>query len=256
MSSGRDGETYLAGRTALVTGAARHLGAEIAHALARRGARVAVNYRSSRQEAESVVASLAGTGHVAVAGDVSTREGAEAAFTAAAEQFGPGVDVLVNNAGPFSLTPYRELDPEEFDRIWNANARAAYLTARLAAPTMRERGWGRIVNVSAGSAFVASHSVYSLAKRAVITLTEQLAVELAPAVTVNCVAPGQIAESGDEMATYDPDFVRRTLSKTPAGRLATRAEVADVVAVLCSPLFDMVTGATVPVDGGARLQRA
>lgn len=246
-------ETYLAGKSAIVTGAARNLGAEIARALAHRGARVAVNYRSSRKEAEAVVSSLAGSGHTAVAGDVSTTEGVKAAVDAARGAFGTEIDVLVNNAGPFSLTPYQDLDPGEFDRIWNANTRAAYLAARRVAPAMGHSGWGRIVNVSAGSAFVRNHSVYSLAKNALITLTEQLALEFGPAVTVNCVAPGQIVESTEDIAAFDPDFVPRTIARTPAGRLTTRAEVATMVVTLCSPVFDMVTGVTIPIDGGAWL---
>lgn len=243
----------LAGHVALVTGSSRNLGAQIARAMASAGTRVAVNFLSSRQAAEEVVASLEGSGHAAIGGDVSTPEGVDAVVTETERLMGTGVDILVNNAGPFTMTPFADLHPAEFDRIWNANVKAAYLATRRVAPAMAAGNWGRVVNVSAGSAFLRNHSVYSLAKNAMITLTEQFALELGPAITVNGVAPGQIAESAQDIASYDPEFIPRTLDRTPAGRLVTRAEVAGVILALCSPSFDMVTGVTVAVDGGARL---
>jgi NAD(P)-dependent dehydrogenase (short-subunit alcohol dehydrogenase family) len=243
----------LGGRVALITGSSRNLGAAIGRAMASAGARVAVNFLASRQAAEDVVASLEGSGHVAVGGDVATAAGVESVAAQAETFLGAGVDILVNNAGPFTMTPYIDLAPDEFDRIWNANVKAAYMMTRRVAPGMAARGWGRVINISAGSAFVRNHSAYSLAKDAMITLTEQLALELGPAITVNGVAPGQIAESAEDIAGYDPGFVDRTLARTPAGRLVTRAEVAGVVVALCSASFDMVTGVTIPVDGGARL---
>jgi len=249
--TGRD--PFLSGHLALVTGASRNLGAEIALAMATAGARVVVNYHSSRQAALDVLARLPGAGHVAVGADAGTPAGVDRLVTESERLTGQVVDIVVNNAGPFSMTPYAQLDPTEFDLIWNTNVRAAYLAARRTAAGMTEAGWGRIVNISAGSAYLRNHSVYSLAKDAMITLTEQLAVELGPSVVVNCVAPGQIVESAQDMAAFDPGFVARTTARTPAGRLATRADVAGVVLALCSPAFDLVTGATVPVDGGARL---
>lgn len=243
----------LEGRVALVTGSSRNLGAEIARVLATSGSRVVVVYRSSRTAAEQLLAELPGDGHVAVAGDVGTSEGVEALVEATTFAVQTPVQILVNNAGPFSMTPFVQLEPREFDHIWNVNVRAVYELTRLLAADMAATGWGRIVNLSAGSAFTRSHSVYTLAKQAVITLTEQLACELGPEITVNCVAPGQIAESADDMAAFDPDFVGRELNRTPAGRLVTRSEVARVVGMLCSDACAMLTGVTIPVDGGARL---
>jgi NAD(P)-dependent dehydrogenase (short-subunit alcohol dehydrogenase family) len=246
-------DPFLTGHLALVTGASRNLGAQIAHAMAGAGARVVVNYHSSRQAALDVLARLPGSGHLAVGADAGTPAGVDQLVAESEQRAGQVIDIVVNNAGPFSMTPYAELDPAEFDLIWNTNVRAAYLAARRTAPRMMEAGWGRIVNISAGSAYLRNHSVYSLAKDAMITLTEQLAVELGPSVLVNCVAPGQILESAEDMAAFDAGYVARTTARTPVGRLATRADVAGVVLALCSPAFDMVTGATVPVDGGARL---
>ena len=95
---------------------------------------------------------------------------------------------------------------------------------------MREAGWGRIVLLSAGSAYLRNHAIYGLAKQALGFLAEELALELGPAITVNAVAPGQIAESADDIAEHDPSFVERAIAHTPAGRLVTRAEVAELVA--------------------------
>jgi NAD(P)-dependent dehydrogenase (short-subunit alcohol dehydrogenase family) len=120
---------------------------------------------------------------------------------------------------------------------------------------MRASGWGRIINVAGADAYLRNHSVYGLAKAGLIFLTEELAVELAPEVTVNAVAPGQMAESAPDVGAIDPTWVPRVTAQTPLGRLVSRSEVAEVVARLCHPAFDMVTGATIPIDGGFRLPR-
>lgn len=251
------GERFLEGRAALVTAGSRNLGAAIAEALAARGASVAVNYRSSEAEAAALVERLGGrgTGHVAVEGDAGTPHGVRALIDASHRALGRPIQVLVNNHGPFSMTPFADMPPEEFDRIWDANVKAACVAAAAVAPQMRESGWGRIVNVSAGSAYLRNHSIYTLAKAALVTLTESLALELGPEITVNAVAPGQIAESAADIAEFDPSFVARAVEATPIGRLVTRPEVAAIVAELCGPLFDGVSGVTIPVDGGWRLPR-
>ena len=248
----------LEGSRAVVTGASRNLGAEIAAALARAGASVAVNYRTSSDEAEAVVAALPaapGAAHVSVGGDVSTPEGAAAVARASEQALGGPPDILVNNAGPFASTPFVELEEADFDRVWNANVRAAYLMTQELAPGMTRSGRGRIVNVSASSAFVRNRSIYTVANASIITLTEELAVELAPEITVNAVAPGQIHESLEELRDYVPDWADQVVRATPLGRLATRRDVADIVVALCTEAFAGVTGVTVPVDGGLRLPR-
>lgn len=248
----------LAGRRALITGSSRNLGVELAAALAERGATVAVTYASSRAAAEESIAALrarTGAAHVAVKADASTPDGVRAMVRDAVDALGGPVDVLVNNFGPFALEPLATLPVEEWERIWAGNVTAAYLASQLVTPGMRERGWGRIVNISAGSAYMQNHSVYGLAKQAVISLTENLALELGPEITVNAVAPGQIQESEPDVSAVDPTFVERSLSRTPAGRHVTRREVADLVALLCTPPFAMVTGVTIPIDGGWRLNR-
>jgi NAD(P)-dependent dehydrogenase (short-subunit alcohol dehydrogenase family) len=245
------------GKSALVTGSSRNLGAEIARELARRGARVAVNFTSSKSEAEALVSELSGMNnldHKAFKANLAASGEAAALCESARSEFG-AVDILINNAGPFAMDPFTELKEAEWDRIWNVNVKAAYLCAKSLAPQMSESGWGRIVNVSAGSAYIRNHSIYTLAKEALITLTEELALELGPNINVNAVAPGQIAESAADIADFDPTFVDRAISWTPLGRLATRREVARIVVDLCDTRYDVVTGATIPIDGGWRLNR-
>ena len=259
----------LTGKRVLVTGASRNLGAALAERLAQGEMSVAVNYRTSKTAAEELVARLeseTGRAHVAVAGDMGDAHDAQEAIGTAVERLGGPIDILVNNAGPFSITPFAELTEEEWDRVWDANVKATYLAVRAVAPAMRaaarefapkmqEKGWGRIINVSAVSAYVRNRSIYGLSKQAVVTLTEQLALELAPEVTVNAVAPGQIEESVQELAEFSPEWAGQVRARTPAGRLVHRAEIAEIVYLLCTHAFDMVTGVTIPVEGGLRLPR-
>jgi NAD(P)-dependent dehydrogenase (short-subunit alcohol dehydrogenase family) len=248
----------LAGKTALVTGASRNLGPVIAERLARAGATVAVNYHESRAAADELVERLRradGRGHLAVQGDVSSGAGVTALVEAALEGLGGRVDVLVNNAGPWGAEPYVDLPEETWDLVMDANVKATYLASRLVAPGMRAAGWGRIVNLAAGSQHLRNHSVYGLAKNAVAFLTEELAVELGPEITVNAISPGQIEESAVDIEEFDPTFVPRTLETTPVGRMVTRGEVADMAVLLCAPAFATVTGATIPMDGGWRFYR-
>jgi len=242
---------YLGGHTALVTASSRNLGASIVRALAKAGANVVVTYHQSRDTAERLIAELPEGGHAAVQGDTTHEDGIRAMVDAAVAATPGPIDLLINNSGPFAIDRFVDLDPAEWDRIWTANLKAAYLTSRLLLPAMK--GWGRIVNVSAGSAYLRNHSIYTLVKDSLITFTEALAVEVAPDVNVNCVAPGQIAESAEDMAEFDPSFVDRATNATPLGRLVTRDEVAGIVAELCGPRFDVVTGVTIPIDGGWRL---
>ncbi len=246
----------LAGRRAVVTGASRNLGAETALRLAGAGVAVAVNFRTSHEEAAAVVGSLPSVGHarhIAVKGDVGDPADAERVVGESSLALGGSIDILINNAAPYDATPFMDLELDAFDRAWDANVKATYLMCRAVAPSMQAGGWGRIVNVSAVSAFVRNRSIYSLANAAIITLTEELAVELGPAVSVNAVAPGQISESLEELREHAPDWAQDVVAATPTHRLATRREISDIIVLLCSPLFDSVSGVTIPIDGGLRL---
>ena len=245
-----------AGKAALVTGGSRNLGATIAEQFAGYGASVAINYRTSAGTADVLVKRLTketGNPHFAFRGDMARSDDVRDVVRSAVEQLGR-IDILVNNAGPFSMTPFSELQESEWDRIWNANVKAAYVASQIVAPAMRAAGFGRIINISAVSYVLRNHSIYGLAKSALLFLTEELAAELGPEITVNAVAPGQIQESAADIAEFDPTFVERAIAATPAGRLVTRHEVADAVVDLCRPERGGMTGVVVPVDGGFRLR--
>lgn len=247
----------LAGKTALVTGASMNLGAITASTLASQGATVAINYLDSEPEPAQVLEALRAHGRpaFAVPGNLAVGDETRRVVREAIELLGGRIDILVNNAGPFNADPFATLAEAEWDRIMNVNLKAAYLASQEVVPGMRRAGWGRIINMSAGSAFIRNHGVYGLAKGAVILLTEALAVELGPEITVNAIAPGQIVESGPDISAIDPSFVPRAIAHTPCGRLVTRAEVSGLIAWLCSPAADMITGLTIPLDGGWRFNR-
>ena len=245
-------------KRALVTGASRNLGISIAERLAEGGMCVALNYHTSRAPAEEmaeVLRSRTGRPHAAVAGDVTDADSVSAMVSSAVAELGGPIDVLVNNAGPYGMTPFVEMDEAEWDSVWDTNVKASYLVTREVAPAMRTAGWGRIINMSAVSAWVRNRSIYGLAKAAIVTLTEELAIELAPEILVNAVAPGQILESLDDLEEFSEEWAEKVTARTPTGRLVTRAELAEIVYLLCTPTFDMVTGLTIPVDGGLRLPR-
>jgi NAD(P)-dependent dehydrogenase (short-subunit alcohol dehydrogenase family) len=162
------------------------------------------------------------------------------------------VQLLINNAGPYADAPFRTLKPAVWDTIMAANLKAPYLLAQNMAPPMERLGWGRIVNLGATSGFVRTHSVFGLAKAALLTLTESLALELAPAITVNAVVPSQIASARTDAM---PVYKEAAIAGTPLGRLVTEQEIAHMMALVCSPQFDFVTGRAIVVDGGRALPR-
>lgn len=247
----------LDGHRALVTGASQNLGRHLATHLAGAGATVAIGANTSREAAEELAEELGartGREHPVVTADLGEVGGAESLASQAHDALG-GVDILVNNAGPFSITPLVEVPAEEWRRTLESNLTASLLLARSFMPAMAEAGWGRVVNLSAGSAFVRNHATYGLVKDAVGALTESLALEAGPGVTVNAVAPGQIEESAPEVSAIDPTFVERALARTPTQRMVRRDEVAEVVLALCQPMFSQLTGAVLPLDGGWRLPR-
>ena len=245
-------EERLQGKVCLVTGASRGLGPEIARAMARYGARVAINYRQSADAAQALCAEIAAQSGAAAPfqADVADPEEAARLVTAVWETQGP-IDVLVNNVGPFVETPFLEMSVADFDHILAANVRATFLMTQAAGRQMKQRGQGHVVNIAATDIFHRSHSVYGLAKAGVVYLTEAMARELAPQVRVNAIAPDLIQENED----MEAEFVRQAVAATPLGRLVRRAEIAEMVCLLCSPEFDIVTGQTLVMDGGRSIPR-
>ena len=245
--------TVLSGRVALVTGASHGTGVDIARDLARAGARVAVHYRSDRAAGEDVAAAIRTEGGEAEVfqADVARADDVRHLVALVRERLGaPGI--VVNNAGPFNDAPFSALREADWDYVMNANLKAVYLTAQLVAPDMQAAGWGRIVNIGATSGLVRSHGVYGLAKAALLHLTQSLALELAPAVTVNALVPSQIASARTDGM---PAYKAAAVAGTPLGRLVTQEEIARMVTRLCSAEFDFVTGQAIVLDGGRTIPR-
>lgn len=249
----------LDGKVALVTGSYRNLGAVTAETLARHGASVIVNDLNKPElvpVGEALVERLRAHGvrAASIPADLSQSSEVERLCGQAFETWGR-VDIVVNNAGPFNMDPYLTLDERVWDLILDVNLKAVYLTAQHLAPAMKANGWGRIVSMCAGSAFIRNHNVYTLAKAGVQVITESLALELGPEVTVNAVSPGQIFESLPDIHEFDPTFGERYLARTPARRLIRRDEVAEMIAWFCHPDRGTVTGVTIRLDGGAEIPR-
>jgi len=252
-------EKLLLGKVALVTGAYRNLGAVTAETLASFGASVVINDLDLPEMAKLSGPLLElirshGVQATAIPADLSKSDQIRAMCKSAINQFGK-VDILVNNAGPFNMDPYLTMNEEVYDRVMDVNLKAIYITAQEIIPVMKSNGWGRIVNMSAGSAYVRNHSVYGLAKLGVQVLTEELALEGGPEVTVNAVAPGQIYESLPEILEVDPTFGERYTARSPLKTLVTRKQVALLIANLCTPAYDKVTGETIKIDAGAEIWR-
>jgi NAD(P)-dependent dehydrogenase (short-subunit alcohol dehydrogenase family) len=243
----------LNGHVAVVTGASHGTGVDIARAFADAGARVAVHYRSDRAAADAVASSIRDAGGEARAFQADVARMDDVRRLVADVRVGLGAPtIVVNNAGPFNDRPFAELPESEWDYVMSANLKAVYLIAQLVAPDMRRAGWGRIVNVGATSGLVRSHGVYGLAKAALLHLTQSLALELAPDITVNAVVPSQIASARTDGM---PQYKSAAIAGTPLGRLVTQAEIAQLAVRLCSPEFDFVTGQAIVMDGGRTLPR-
>ena len=252
----RDETGRLAGQVALITGGGTGIGRACALAFAARGARVAVNYRRSREEAEQTARECAAAGGdgVALQADVARPAEIESLVARTVERWGR-LDVLVNNAGTTAFAPYQDLDAmteEVWDRILDVNLKAAFFAVRAAVPHMRRAGRGSIVNVAsiAGLKPVGSSIAYCASKAALLSLTQTLATALGPEIRVNAVAPGFIEtrwHAGNEMNA------QRSLERTPLQRNGSPEDVAEVVVFLATSA-GFVTGEIVVVDGGRFLQ--
>jgi 3-oxoacyl-[acyl-carrier protein] reductase len=236
----------LSGRTALVTGAAKRTGRDLALALARAGADVAVHHRTSAAEARQTVEAIEATGRrsIAVQADLLDASAAERAVAAASHALG-GIDILVNNVGVIVWKDLGDLTPEDWRTGLDGTLTVTYHACRAALPHMRERGYGRVVNVldaDADSLGPAVHATpYKIGKTGALVLTKTLATTEAPwGITVNAISPG----------TLDNSERQPPIERIPAGRVGTSEDVASALLFLCSAEASYVTGANIKVSGG------
>jgi 3-oxoacyl-[acyl-carrier protein] reductase len=236
----------LAGRTALVTGASRGIGAAIALSLADAGASIAVNYRERATEADAVARAITAIGRraVTVPADVSDSAAVASMIRAVVANLGP-IDILINNAGVGLIRGIDDLTEADFDQTIAVNLKSVFLCTQAVLPHMRAQRWGRIVNISSGAARgaggVGPH--YNASKAGMEGLTRGYAARLVTqGITVNAVAPSLI----------ETDMVRSGLaaspSRIPLGRFGSSEEVAQVVLVLVGNAY--MTGQTVALSGG------
>jgi NAD(P)-dependent dehydrogenase (short-subunit alcohol dehydrogenase family) len=249
------GRFDLDGRTALVTGAARGLGRAIALALAEAGADVALGLRDASRD-DGLVEEIKAFGRrgLAVQMDVTRLDEIDAAVAATVNELG-SLDLLVNNAGGGAgHQPVEEVSLGDFDDTISVNLRSTFFACQAAFRPMRERGFGRIVNLSSQAALVAlpGEAVYCMTKAAVSHLTRCLAVEWGQyGVNVNAVAPTFIRTPGTEPALADSDFRADVEERIAAlHRIGEPDEVAGAVVFLCSAAASLITGETLVIDGG------
>jgi len=242
----------LNGKIAVVTGGARGIGRGIALELARRGARVVVNYHSRADAAEEVVQLIkqAGGDAIAAQADVSQTEAAPQLIKAALD-FGGRLDILVNNAGTTRDMLLAMMSESDWDTVIATNLKSAYNCSKAALKPMMRQKYGRIINITsvAGIAGNAGQTNYSASKAGLIGFTKALAKEVGPRqITVNAVAPGFIPT--DLTSTLPKDLLDAAVKLTPLGRLGAIEDVAYAVAFLASDEAAYITGQVLTVDGG------
>ncbi len=242
------------GKIALITGSGRGIGRATALHFARLGADIVVNYLRKQSAAEETAHAIEGLGRRAlvVKADVGDPDELDRLFETVARAWG-GLDFLINNAASGYIRPISEQKVKGWDWTMNINARAALFASQRAAPMMRQRGGGAIVNVSSiGSGrTLPDYAVIGASKGALEAITRYCAVEFAPwNIAVNCVAPGIIHTDALQFFKDSDLMLKLALERTPAGRLVTPKDVAKVIAFLCSPDAAMIRGQVITIDGG------
>jgi enoyl-[acyl-carrier protein] reductase III len=246
-------------KTALVTGSGRGIGRAIALRLAQEGADLIINFFRNRAPAEATAEQIRAIGRqaIVVKANVGEIDGINSLFKAARDAYGR-LDILVCNAASGYNRPALKQKPKGWEWTMNINARSVLFCAQQAVPLMQAQGGGHIVNISSPGSFrvLPDYIVVGASKAAIESLTRYLAVELAPHnIVVNAVSPGIVQT--DALKHFDVlregNVIPHAIEATPAGRLVSPEDVANVVNFLCSPAASMIRGQTILVDGGYTL---
>ncbi|MGH6848600.1 MAG: SDR family NAD(P)-dependent oxidoreductase [Methylocella sp.] len=246
----------LSGKIAVVTGASKGIGAEIAKSFAAEGAAVVVNYASSKDGADRVVADIRAKGGkaIAVQGDVAKAADVKKIFAEAKHAYGR-LDILVNNAGVYNFSPLEEVTEEEFYRHFNINVLGLLLATQEAAKLFGEKG-GSVINIGSAvtEVYPPNSVVYTATKGAVDAVTRVLAKELGPRkIRVNSINPGVVETEGTHAGGFvGGDFEKQFIAQTPLGRTGQPDDIAPVAVFLASDESRWVTGDTLVVSGGLR----
>jgi 3-oxoacyl-[acyl-carrier protein] reductase len=248
--------TKLTGKVALVTGASKGIGAAIAKHLAAEGAAVVVNYSSSKEGADQVVADIvrAGGKAAAIQANVAKKVDVDRLLAETKTNFGR-LDILVNNAGIFEFAPLEAVTEESFHRQFNLNVLGLLLATQKAAELFDSNG-GSVINISSVVAISPppGGSIYSATKGAVDAITKSLAKELGPRkIRVNSLNPGMVETEGLHSAGFlGTDFHKQAVAQTPLGRIAQPEDIAKAAVFLASGDSGWITGETILVTGGYR----
>jgi 3-oxoacyl-[acyl-carrier protein] reductase len=246
----------LTGKVAVVTGASKGIGASIAKHLAKEGAAVVVNYASSKQGADRVVAEITAQGGraVAVQADVAKQADISRLFAEAKKAFGR-LDILVNNAGIYEFAPLEAVTPEHFHKLFDLNVLGLLLTTQEAVKHLGPQG-GSIINISSVVATAAppATAVYSATKAAVDAVTKSLAKELGSRkIRVNSINPGMVETEGVHAAGIaESDFRRQVEAQTPLGRIGQPQDIGPAAVFLASDESGWISGETLSIAGGYR----
>lgn len=246
----------LTGKVAVVTGASKGIGAGIAKGLAAEGAAVVVNYASSKEGADRVVAEITESGGraIAVQGDVAKAADVQRIFAETKNAFGR-LDVLVNNAGVYQFAPLAEITVEQFHRQFDTNVLGLILATQEAANHFGVEG-GSVINIGSNASRLtpAATAVYTATKGAVDAVTHVLAKELGPKkIRVNSINPGMVETEGTHTAgVIGSDFQKSFEAQTPLGRIAQPNDIAPIAVFLASADSGWLTGETLLASGGLR----
>ncbi|MEZ5402306.1 MAG: glucose 1-dehydrogenase [Bryobacteraceae bacterium] len=245
----------LQGKVAVVTGASKGIGAQIARRFAEEGAKVVVNYSRSKEAADKVVSDIKAAGGEAVAlkADVRDREEIAGLFAETAKTLGPA-DILVNNAGVYNFVPLENIDAGHFRDQFDLNVLGLIYATQEAVKQFGDRG-GNIINVSSivGHTPAPGGSVYSATKAAVESLTRSLAFELSGKVRVNAIAPGMVETEGLHDMNPDEAFKDSFMTRSAVKRLGTPDDIAKAAIYLASDDSSWVSGESLVVGGGFRI---